>query len=203
MIPLIIGALTTRLYNDATGGTITTFTYGGNNYRRHTFTTSGTLNVLNNPDPFRAVIIAGGGDGGYADCPTSAGTWGGGGGGYVYDGAITLGSKSVTVGASNGSSSLATVGTCGYGGHGCRTWNSTGWTAGAAGTWGGTSNGTNGEACGSDGYHPNGDPAACCRTLRDGVVLTNAGSRGPCMCGNPCGSNPGGAGIVVVEYVIA
>jgi len=189
--------------NIMSGGAYTTFSYLGNTYARHTFSSTNNLTVTQSFLTSRATIIAGGGDGGYADCPTAIGTWGGGGGGYVWEGTISTGTPLLTVGASNGSSTFEGIGTCGYGGHGCRTWNSSNWSAGAAGTWGGNSTGSNGEGCGSSGYAPNADVAACCRTLRDGTSDSNWGRRGPCMCANPCGANAGGPGVIVVEYVIA
>lgn len=189
--------------NAASGGTYSTFTYSGKTHARHLFSTTGSLSITAAPMPFTVTLIAGGGDGGYADCPTAGGTWGGGGGGYVWTGSLSTGTKTVTVGAANGDSSMTDVGTVGHGGHGCRSWNSSGWSAGGAGTWGGNSTGSNGEACGSSGYNPNADVAACCRTLRDGYTVSTWGARGPCMCGNPCGFNAGGAGVVVVEYELA
>jgi hypothetical protein len=52
MIPTFAAAFgSTPLYNEATGGTITTFSGGGKNYKRHTFTGSGskTLTVIRSP----------------------------------------------------------------------------------------------------------------------------------------------------------
>lgn len=195
-----IGGRSAAPFNDATGGTITTFSYSGKNYRRHTFTTSGTLTVLNAADLFRVIMIGGGGDSGYADCPTAGGTAGGWGGAYTIDTLLAPGALAVTVGAANGSSTLATVGTVGYGGHGCRQWNSTGWTVGGTGTWAGDSTGAQGEPCGGGG--PGADPRPSHYTLRDGTSISAYGVRGPGVPGNPCGFNAGTAGIVVVEYVI-
>ena len=79
-----------------TGGTKTT---DGSNYR-HTFTSSGTLVISNNPGtvPFGFVVAGGGGGGGSS--PTN-GAGGGGAGGYVTGAttSLTNGTYTVTVGA--------------------------------------------------------------------------------------------------------
>ncbi len=63
----------------ATGGTITTYTSSGVNYKVHTFTSSGTLTVVSGYTNVDFLIVAGGGAGGYS-------LGGGGGGGGVISG---------------------------------------------------------------------------------------------------------------------
>lgn len=79
----------------ASGGTITTYSSGGTNYQVHTFTTSGTFQVLAGAKTVDVLLIAGGGAGG-----TNAGG-GGGAGGFVSQTAVTatVGAYSIVVGA--------------------------------------------------------------------------------------------------------
>ena len=205
MIPTIAGVLGTPLYNSATGGTITTFTYGGKLYRRHMFTTAGaaTFTVLANPQPFRVTMIAGSATSGYSDAPTAGGWPGGSGGGYYLSTALPTGSITLQVGARDSTSATSDtvfpgLGTCGGGGQGEREFNRTGRTDGRPGTWGGTSTGGNGLAVGQS--TPN-DPSASFRTLIDGTT----GSWGRYADGVPSfagGYNHGNDGMVCIEYVI-
>jgi hypothetical protein len=78
----------------ATGGTITDVSISGINYRLHTFTTTGTFQVLGGYGDAQVLIVGGGGAGGF-------GHGGGGGGGAVlYNSAqtLTVNSYSITVG---------------------------------------------------------------------------------------------------------
>ena len=59
-----------------TGGTVTDITDGGINYRVHTFTSSGTFQVLGGSGEVEYLVVAGGGGGGSTD------GGGGGAGGY-------------------------------------------------------------------------------------------------------------------------
>jgi hypothetical protein len=95
MIPTMAGVSGgTPLFNVATGGTVTTATISGLNYRFHTFEAAGTatFTVQANPRIFR-ILTVGGGRGGEAD---------GGGGGAIVDTdnvILAVGSYTVTVGA--------------------------------------------------------------------------------------------------------
>ena len=79
----------------ANGGTVTTLTQNGVNYRVHTFTSSGTLSVTQSGSVEVLVVAGGGGGGG-----STAG--GGGAGGVIYNSAYQLTSVAdvtVTVGS--------------------------------------------------------------------------------------------------------
>lgn len=102
MTLLLLAAAAFPLYNIATGGTITTFTSGGLNYKRHTFTGAGTktFTVLSNPRPFTLLVIGGGGSGGggFIGAIGYSGGSGGGGGGYETTITLSVGDNSGTVG---------------------------------------------------------------------------------------------------------
>jgi hypothetical protein len=198
-------------WNEATGGTVSTFTLSGSTYRRHIFTSSATFNVLSNPQPWDITLIAGGGGGG-AEMGGQPGWSGGGGGGYFISvGATTLtGGVGVTVGAGGvggfntaaagkgGSSTVVGVGSVGGGGGGNR--GSDGWSGtcpGIAGTWGGTSNGA---SCPGQDQCPAATPGAPFNILRDGVNLGSYGNYGNCGYSNP--QQAGTQGVVVIEYKI-
>ena len=80
------------------GGTITTYNDGSNDYRIHAFTSNGTF-ALQSTKTIDVLVVGGGGAGGGNDSGTSAGG-GGGGGGIVYSTSISLasGSKTITIG---------------------------------------------------------------------------------------------------------
>jgi len=83
----------------ANGGTVTTITQNGVNYRVHTFTSSGTLSVTQSGS-VEVLVVAGGGGGGN----NHAG--GGGAGGYIYRDGYQINDGStitVTVGAGGAS----------------------------------------------------------------------------------------------------
>ena len=77
----------------ATGGTESTYSSGGVNYKVHTFTSSGTFNAEAS-GPVDVLVVAGGGAGG-----TNGG--GGGAGGYrlVTNNSVSSGNNTVTIGA--------------------------------------------------------------------------------------------------------
>ena len=86
----------------ATGGTVTSYTTGGNTYRAHTFLSSGTFQVYNKSITCDVLVVAGGGSGGWGNT-SSAGHGGGGAGGFrtkSYSGGskVPAGSYAVTVG---------------------------------------------------------------------------------------------------------
>jgi hypothetical protein len=199
-------------FNDASGGTISTFTNGGFTYRRHLFTTAGaaSLVITANPNPFRVTMIGGGGESGYADNLAGDGTPGGSGGGYL-GAAVTLptGTLSMQVGVQCAGANINTaandttitgVGTCGGGGHGKRTYNNTGRTDGRAGTLGANSTGGNGGN--GDAYDTPQDPSVSFRTLLDGTIGT-WGKYGAGVPASGGGTNPGQNGMICIEYVIA
>ena len=68
---------------EATGGTVTEITEGGVDYKVHTFTSSGTFEVVSGIADVEYLVVAGGGGGG---------GWGGGGGA----GGLLTGSTTVT-----------------------------------------------------------------------------------------------------------
>ena len=72
------GTIESIVVVEATGGTETTITDGGIDYKVHTFTSSGTLNVTNGGE-VEYLVIAGGGGG---DRISGNGGGGGGAGGY-------------------------------------------------------------------------------------------------------------------------
>ena len=78
---LLLGALGSASF-DATGGTITTYSSGGIDYKVHSFTSTGntTFNVLAGGDVEYLIVAGGGGGGGYAPEPGSPGGGGGAGG---------------------------------------------------------------------------------------------------------------------------
>ena len=91
------------LFNEAVGGTVTEiadYNGTGETWRVHTFTSSGSLEVLNDADPdgFR-VLVAGGGGGGGVSMANGGG--GGAAGQLVINDtqALTVGTHTVTVGA--------------------------------------------------------------------------------------------------------
>ena len=85
-----------------TGGTITSYSSGGTDYKSHTFTSTGNL-VLSESGSVDYLIVAGGGGGGNAGANTGAwGAGGGGGAGGVLTGsglALTAQTYTITVGA--------------------------------------------------------------------------------------------------------
>jgi len=109
----------------ATGGTVTTYSSGGIQYKVHTFTTSGTL-AITGTGSVDVLVVAGGGGGGF-----DVGG-GGGAGGYYYGTSISVsaGSINVTVGGGGAKG----TGINAYGGNGGdSTFGSTTVTGGGAG----------------------------------------------------------------------
>jgi hypothetical protein len=90
----------------ANGGTVTTITQNGVNYRVHTFTSSGTLSVTQSGS-VEVLVVAGGASGG----GSTAG--GGGAGGLIYDNSYYVNAGqtiTVTVGAGGAGVGSTTVG---------------------------------------------------------------------------------------------
>ncbi len=107
---------TPMLFNEATGGTVTTYTKDGRTYRVHRFTEGGVFTVLSGQQPFSLIVVGGGG--GSAQAPGGP-LYPGGGGGVIDAPRIRLpeGPLAVQVGAGGpaglpgGESSLESVGT--------------------------------------------------------------------------------------------
>jgi hypothetical protein len=110
-------------FNDATGGTITTYTtVDGEEWRRHTFLASGDLTITKAPRPFKVTVIGGAGRNG--EQHDGFGTSTGGGGGYLHrdELALGVGVEPVVVGASTAASSFGGL-VAGQGGNGAfRSW---------------------------------------------------------------------------------
>ena len=191
-----------QYFNEATGGTITTYTVANETWIQHTFTSSGTFTLTAATQPIKVRLIGKGGNSGYADCPNAGGGQGGGGGGYEWQGVLSEGAHTVTVGTTPSSggthaqgSTVAGVGTAGGGGNGTRGFYGTDRGNGQAGTWGGTSNGTGGDGSrdgGSIGF----------RTLWDGQYNV-WGQGAPGRSHSDCGANSAPAnGVVAITYQI-
>lgn len=194
-------------YNKATGGIEIPYTESdGSQWMMHKFTTNGTLVVTENPQPFKWRLIGAGGTSGYADCPMDHGRAGGGGGWHDTEGALPIGGTNIFVGQGGTShannpapaSSIEGLGHVGGGGHGCRGFYNSDWSAGGTGGWGGTSNGTAGTKC-STQYGTPGDPGLTARTLWNGEV-GEWGKGGPARSHADCGANGGQSGVVAIAY---
>ena len=90
----------------ATGGTVTTITVGGNTYKVHTFTSSGTFEITNGSKSCEYLVVAGGGGagsfaGGGAGGYRSSVSGESSGGGASAESALSLtqGTYTVTIGA--------------------------------------------------------------------------------------------------------
>lgn len=99
---LAILAAATPGYNDATGGTVTTYfdAAEGKAFRVHTFTADGTFEVTQDSGRPYSVLVVAGGQGGGGDMSRVGGT----GGGVVEDNTetIAVGSYPITVGSGGG-----------------------------------------------------------------------------------------------------
>jgi titin len=172
------------VYNEAGGGTVTTYTEAGRTYRVHTFTSDGTFTVTRAEQPFSVLVVSGGG--GSTAAPDGT-TYPGGGGGIIEAPrvALTAGAISVTVGAGGpagapgGSSAVAGLGAAPAGPAGSATANEfspkiTSAISGRSITYGGAGTATSGQG-------------------RDG---RGVGGGGPAP-------NRGGNGVVIIRYEIA
>jgi hypothetical protein len=218
MIPTLAGAFSsTPLFNDAVGGTITTFSSGGKNYKRHTFTSPASLIVNRSVRPFTIFAVGGGGGGGGGGTADVGypGASGGSGGAFDKTG-VTLPLESITVtvggggtgsfwyqrGTKGGNSSLGTFLTCGGGGggnffsSGNTAWNGQP-TAGNAGSEGGTSNG----GTGGGGTTPTTNPAPSVLSAKGLATNIGAGGGGTGQDSGLRGGS-GASGIVLVDYEV-
>ena len=148
---------------DATGGTVTTYSSGGNDYKVHSFLSGATNFVVPGTGSVDLLIVAGGGAG--ADKAGGYSSGGGGAGGVrqLASTSLTAGTWVATVGAggsngnpaSDGSNSTFALGGTTYsatgGGRGGRS--SVGESGGNGGSGGGASNGSGGTG-NAGGYSP-------------------------------------------------
>ena len=173
-----------RVFNEATGGAVTTYTRAGRTFRVHTFTSGATLTITSAAEPFSVLVVGGGGGSAAAPDGTVAV---GGGGGIINARRTTLppGVLNVAVGAGGppgapgGASALDTVGTAAPGAAGAPALaefspTATSGITGKRTTYGGTGTPTSGP----------------------GIDGRGTGAGGPA-------ANRGGNGIVVVSYEIA
>ena len=170
----------TKISVTSPSGTESSFAYGSENYKLHTFTSDGTFTVTAS-GIVEYLIVAGGGGGGYGH--SGGGGHGGGGGGGVLTGTmwVPVGNHAVTVGgggagdSSNSSGNGANGGNStflhqiaigGGGGHGWANTPLTGNSGGCGGGGGGVSTGSGGrvggygtmnQGCnGGDGHYDDG-----------------------------------------------
>jgi hypothetical protein len=216
MIPTLAGAFgSTPLYNDATGGTETNFSIDGKNYKRHTFTGSGskTFTVIRSPNLFTVMLLGagGGGSAGYIAAIGVGGSGGGGGGAFEGQLAIPVGNNIGTVGTGgaggsypagagvNGTSTSFLSKTAGGGGRGGTEYGgspgsgSTGDGPTGSGGYGGYSTQTPGGSYG---------PSFPGQTLRNSYSLGNSGNGGG---GGGQDGGSGGSGIsgaIAITYEI-
>ncbi|MGA8848646.1 MAG: glycine-rich domain-containing protein, partial [Dehalococcoidia bacterium] len=195
---------------NATGGTITEV--GG--YRIHTFTSSGTFNIISGAGNVEYLIVAGGGGGGgVRNTNTGGGGGGGAGGALTGNVSVSTGSYTVTVGSggaggvggssqggSGGSSSFAGVSAAGGGG-GASGYVTNDGVAGGSGGGGrmdgsggsGTSGqgyaGGNGAGAGSDGYYGAGGGGGATATGANGYYNNNGGNGGNGLTSTISGSS--------------
>ena len=175
----VIPGYATKISVTSPSGTESSFAYGSENYKLHTFTSNGTFTVTAS-GIVEYLIVAGGGGGG--DGRNGGGGHGGGGGGGVLTGTmwVPVGTHAVTVGG-GGAAGIATMTTGdnggnstflhqiaigGGGGHGGTNSPLTGNSGGCGGGGGGQAGGTGGhvggygtmnQGCnGGDGYYDSG-----------------------------------------------
>ena len=105
------------IFTAATGGTITTYSKGSNDYKVHTFTSGGNF-VAPSEGIVDILAVGGGSSGGYrnhgGDHPGGAGGGGAGGFTYFYQKSITAGTYAITVGTGMTGANNTTSGTGGY-----------------------------------------------------------------------------------------
>lgn len=193
----VLSAIPTADYNNATGGKITQITQGGKTYRVHTFLASDKFTVVKAPNPFRVLVVGGGGAGagtpGYGS--DRSGQWyshgAGGAGGFIEQAAyvLSVGDHPVTVGGSGQDSIFGTL-TAKAGGNGGFIFASAG--AGGSGGGGGVGeNGTIGSRQGGAGTDGQG--------FAGGTPIGQEGGGGGGAGGPGAGEgtvNPGGPGKV-------
>ena len=175
----------------ATGGTITTYNDGNDNWKAHTFTSSGTFTISTagdvNPD-IEYLIVAGGAGGGGNRHATGCGG-GGGAGGMLVGSYSSFSAQAYTVTVGGGGSGGGNTGN-GSGGSSSSIFSISA-TGGGGGGSGQNSNGSSGGSGGGGGYQRSGGSG----TSGQG----NSGSSGqgggaPYYGGGGGGKNSGGSG---------
>lgn len=182
----------------ATGGTETSYTADGNDYKVHTFTSTGNFTLSAGTGNVDILVVAGGGGTGGNDGNNGAGGGGGGGMREISGSSMTEAVFAVTVGAggvqakggnssvaysSGAGSSFSTISATGGGQGGGTGAGSTGGSGGGHGGWSSGSPGP-GSAGNEGGYSP--------AEGHDGGDGSNGGGSPPCPSRN--GGGGGGAG---------
>jgi hypothetical protein len=187
-------------YNDAEGGTTTTYTKDGATFKVHTFTNTGNLIVKQSHRPFRVLVVGGGGGtGSNWGCETCCGDAGGSGSGYHYAGdsdALPVGEYAIAVGNGGSAAGARQVG----GGGGTSSFIGEGINRVANGGEGG---GQSGSGCCQDrGCRVDGKGGSQISNDITGTAKPYAGSGGPGSNVSPDPGKNGVAGIVIVSYQI-
>ena len=166
-------SITTTNINEATGGTVQTYTSGGINYKSHSFLSNGNFIVTAAPQTFDCLVIGGGGGGGYWDYNHGDG----GSGGFGVQSAITLAvaSYAAVVGAGGGYGSAA---------GGTSTFSSVTANGGARGL----------NSPENGGNYSNGSANGITSNYRTGTNVTYGGGGGTNNAGYSAAANTGGGG---------
>jgi hypothetical protein len=165
------------------GGTVTTYTDGGINYKTHTFTTSGTFTVTGIPGLVDVMLVGGGGGG-----HNTMGGAGGGGGMITMVGyTAPLGDSAIVIGAGGAGVGNAGASTTGFGetctGGGCG-----GLNAGSPSNGGpGANGGAGGDSTASTGG------VGTAPSVVSGTATGRGGNNGG-RGGSSCGGGGGGIG---------
>ena len=172
---------TPKVFNEASGGEVSTYTRGGRTFRVHTFFTGGTFTVAAGGLPFSVLVVAGG-------AGSSVGADGsvvvGGGGAILEAGRVRLPDGALAVGVGAGGSPGSTGGASSLDGVGT--------APGGSVTPGEFSPVTTSAISGTDvTYGGNGTP-----TSGPGADGRGTGGGGP-------EANRGGNGIVIIRYEVA
>jgi len=205
-------------WNEATGGSVTEFTKSdGSKWRRHTFTSNGTLTVKKNPKPFDLFACGGGGGGGgggIADVGYGGLPGGSGGAYHLQNVDMKKESVSITVGGggggrkwyfagyTGGDTKIGSYLTCGGGGGGNFAseprfaWHGQP-TNGKPGSVGGTSNGGRGGGGTVRSTYP-APPVLSAFGLSTSIGAAGQGSGQ----GSNAPGTSGAAGIAIVQYQI-
>lgn len=175
----------------ATGGTITTYSSGGNNYKAHTFTSSGTFTITTAGDfnsNIQYLIVAGGAGGGGNRFQTGCG--GGGGAGGMRTGSITsFSAQAYTVTVGGGGSGGGNTGN-GSSGSNSSIFSVTS-NGGGGGGSGQNSNGSSGGSGGGGGYQRSGGSGT---SGQGNSGASGQGSGSPFYGGGGGGKNSSGSG---------
>lgn len=185
---------TTTNWNEATGGTVTTYTSSGITYKVHSFLSSANFVVTSAPNTFDIVYVGAGGAGGAGGGNQHGGGGSGGYGAQVLGINIATGTHSIVIGQPNGGSTtgLGYTGAGGSNGPYMGGWAHSGSTNGPSSAI--RTGSTEQYGAGAAGYQYDFGASGTANTGNGGQRGTNTGSTGP---GN------GGSGIFVIRYRIA